>query len=308
MQKLGQVSQWQAVYCGGVIGTDSDVRIVANVGNTLGEGPLWHPEAQCLFWFDILGSRLYRMQTEGDVSVMELPFMGSAAGWIDAGNLLIAADDGFYVLDMTSGSLHPHMVLEDDNPATRSNDGRVDPWGRFWVGTMGRKLEAAAGALYRLDGARLEVLKQDISIPNSIAFSPDRARAYFSDSPSRNILVCDLNPETGDILRQRVFASLEDEDVIPDGSVVDSEGYLWNAEFGGSRIVRYAPDGSVERTIEVPVTQPTCPAFGGPDLKTLYITSARENLNEEALEAQPHAGALLAIDVDVPGQAEHRLR
>ncbi|AXS40044.1 SMP-30/gluconolactonase/LRE family protein [Breoghania sp. L-A4] len=256
VQKLGQVSQWRAVDCGAVVKTDSGVRIAANVGNILGEGPLWHPEAQCLFWFDILRSKLYRMAGEGDVAVMDLPFMGSAAGWIDAGNLLLAGDDGFYVLDMESGSLHPHMVLEDDNPATRSNDGRVDPWGRFWIGTMGRKLEAAAGALYRLDGARLEVLKQDISIPNSIAFSPDRARAYFADSPSRNILALDLNPETGDILRQRVFASLDDSDSVPDGSVVDSEGYLWNAQWGRGAWCATRPTAASTGPLSFPLASP----------------------------------------------------
>lgn len=305
---MGQVAQWRPVSCGEPIDAGNGVRIAANVGNVLGEGPLWHPEAGCLFWFDILRSKLYRLSGGRDVAVMDLPCMASAMGWIDASNMLLAADDGFYVLDLKTGALHPHMELEADKEATRSNDGRVDPWGRFWIGTMGRKLEPGAGALYRLDGTRLEVLKQAVTVPNSIAFSPDRRRAYFADSPSRNILVFDMNPDTGEILRQRVFASLEDCAAVPDGSVVDSEGYLWNAQWGGWRIVRYAPDGSIDRTIELPVSQPTCPAFGGPDLKTLYVTSAREHLDETAQEKQPFAGAVLAIDVDLPGQAEHRLR
>lgn len=308
VQRLGQVADWRPVDCGAGLELGDGVRVVAPVANMLGEGPLWHPEAGCLFWFDIIGKRLYRRTATGDVSVMELACMGSAAAWIDAGNLLIGADDGFYVLDLATGALHPHMALEADIEMTRSNDGRVDPWGRFWLGTMGRELEAGAGTLYRLDGSRLEILKQEVTTPNSIAFSHDRKRAYFSDSPTGNILVFDLNPDSGEILRQRVFASVDADGVSPDGSVVDSEGFLWNAECGGGRLVRYAPDGTVNRIVELPVSRPTCPAFGGQDLRTLFITTARETLDEDALAAEPHAGALLAIDVDVPGVPEYRLR
>lgn len=307
MQRLGTVSEWRSVVGGPRVVLGNGLRIAAAVRNLHGTGPLWHAATRSLYWFDLTRSQLFRLREDGEVAAMALHCMASAAALVDASTLLVIADDGFYIVDLGRGTLHPHMGLEDDNLATRSGCGRVDPWGRFWVATLGRDREPGAGTLYRLAGVRLEILKQELTAPNAIAFSPDRRRAYFAEGASRSILVFELDPETGAIRRQRVFATLDDAGSLPCGAAVDAEGFLWNAQAGASRVVRYRPDGAIDRVVELPVDRPTGVSFGGGDLKTLFITTACDHLDKLAHADQPHAGALLALDVEVPGQAENAM-
>jgi sugar lactone lactonase YvrE len=229
---------------------------------------------------------------------------------IDADNLAIASADGIYRLELSTDTRELIAPLEPDMPGNRSNDGRVNRAGGFWIGTMNRKAPAknASGGLYQFRAGVLTRIRSDILIPNSTCFSPDGRTAYFTDGISRLIEQCDIDPATGlPTGPWRKFA-ITDQSVEPDGSVVDSEGFVWNAEWNGSRVVRYAPDGTIDRVVTLPVSRPTCPAFGGPGLKTLYITSARQGLSEAQLAREPLAGSIFAVKVDVPGLPEALLK
>lgn len=288
----------------------SAITLIAGVRNRLGEGALWHPSIQTLFWFDILDRRLHWCAADGgDAGSQALGVMGSAAAWVDDVTLLIAADDGIYRYDIQDRALSLLVPLEADMPGNRSNDGRVDPWGRFWIGTMDRDAAPGRGALYILDGELgLECVRTGLTIPNSIAFSPDRRRAYLADSAVQTIFTLDLDPDNGRILGERPFVSTKGGDAVPDGSVVDPEGCLWNAQWDGWCVVRYRPDGDVDRIIDLPVSRPTCPAFGGDGMRTLFVTSAREGLVSGDLASQPEAGGVFAVPSDIAGLPEPSFR
>lgn len=275
---------------------------------TLGEGPLWHPVRERLYWFDIVNGKMYSAnEFGGQMRQWNFGEPASAAGWLDRETLVIATASGLQKFDIHSGQWETLADLEADNPVTRSNDGRVGPDGSLWIGTMGRALEKEAGAYYRFRRGKVMPLFDKVSIPNATCFSPDGKIAYLADTRLQVIwkwaLDASGNP-TGD---KEVHINLRDDNLNPDGAVCDAEGYLWNAQWGSSRLARYAPDGTLDSVIDLPVSQPTCPAFGGEDLKTLFITSASENLSEDALEAQPDAGRCFMMKVDVPGLAEHQL-
>lgn len=244
---------------------------------SVGEGPLWHPERQQLFWFDILGRRL--MSRHGD-RPLEWRFgeIVSAAGWVDHDTLLIASETGLYRFDIASGQRELVSPLEADNPVTRSNDGRADPMGGFWIGTMGKKAERGAGAIYRYYRGRAEMLYGDISISNAICFAPDGRTGYFADTKQGLIQRQSLDSEGWPHGKPEVFVDLRDAGLNPDGSVCDSEGGVWNAQWGASRVARYLPDGTLDQVIAIGGRHSSCPAFGGPDLKTLFVTTARQDL------------------------------
>ncbi len=276
---------------------------------TLGEGPLWHPLRERLYWFDIPAGKLHSTNAEGE-QPREFLFgeAASAAGWIDHDTLLVATASGLQKFDINLGSWETLTSMEADNNQTRSNDGRTAPDGSFWIGTMGYNLEPGAGAYYRYHNGRLDKIFHPVTVPNSTCFSPDRKFAYVSDTVKRLIWRWSLDDEGNPVGDREVHIDLSDKGINPDGSVVDSDGYLWNAQWGGWKIVRYDPNGVEERVIDLPVQQPTCPAFGGKDLKRLYITSARDRLSDEALAKQPDAGRVLAVDVDVAGLAEYQVK
>ncbi len=277
----------------------------------LGEGPFWHPLQDRLFWFDILNKTLFSA-TAGGIMVDRFTFDAtvSAAGVIDADNLAIASAAGLYRLQLSTDTRELITPLEPDSTTTRSNDGRVNPAGGFWIGTMGLKDpgKVPAGALYQVRGGAVTTLLSDLMIPNCTCFSPDGRQAYFADTPTGIIRKVTIDPDTGLPTGEWTeFAGAEHRG-SPDGAVVDAEGFVWNARWGGSCVIRFAPDGRVDRIVEVPASQVTCPAFGGADLKTLYLTSARDGLSAEALADEPGAGGVFAIEVDVPGQPESLFR
>ncbi len=275
---------------------------------TLGEGPLWHPLRERLYWFDIPAGKLMSCNAEGEQQRSWLfGEAASAAGWIDRDTLLVATASGLHKFDINRGTWITLCPLEADNRITRSNDGRVAPDGSFWIGTMGYNLEPDAGAYYRYSKGRLAKILHPITVPNSTCFSPDKKWAYISDTVQRLIWRWQLDSEGNPIGEKQVHIDLRDKGAIPDGSVCDAEGFLWNAQWDGWKIVRYDPDGKEEWVIKLPVQRPTCPAFGGPDFKRLYITSAQDGLSEEALAAQPQAGKIIVIDLDIAGMAEYQV-
>ncbi len=195
--------------------------------------------------------------------------------------------------------------FEPHNPESRFNDGRCDPQGRFWAGTLHESLDRRSGVLYRFDpDGRCHRMVDGLICANGLAFSPDGRTLYHSDSRQDYVFAWDFDPSTGAIARQRVFLAFDMTEGRPDGAAVDADGYYWICHVGAWRVARYAPDGTVDRVIGVPVQRPTMCAFGGAALDTLYVTSARFPLSEAALAKQPLAGSLFAIDVGVRGQPE----
>lgn len=265
----------------------------------LGEGPLWHPLRQQLFWFDILNKRLLT-QKDGVQTAWDFEDHVSAAGWVDEDTLLIASSKGLYRFDLTSGEKELLCDLEADNDVTRSNDGRADPQGGFWIGTMGLNAEEGAGAIYRLYKGELRNLVPNVTITNSICFAPSGDLAYYCDTVTKQIMKVSLDADGWPVGKATVFVDLNLDGLNPDGSVVDAAGNLWNAQWGAKRVACYAPNGEFLRAVEFDAEQISCPAFGGADLTTLFATSAAVGLNGAS------EGKTFAIKLDgVIGQAEH---
>ena len=274
----------------------------------LGEGPLWHPKRQSLFWFDINAFKMFNWH-DGKLETWTFSEPVSAAGWIDEDSLVVASATALIKLSLSTGNKETLVLLEDDMPHTRSNDGRADPWGGFWVGTMGLKAELNAGSIYRFYKGELRKLHQNITIPNSICFSPNQSFGYFADTRKEKIWKQHLDSETGwPIDEPIVFVDLEPLGLHPDGSVCDSEGYLWNAQFGASRLARYNPNGLLDRVVDLPVSQITCPAFGGESLNTVFATTAFKGLDSDDLIAQPLAGKVFYFQTEIVGLSEYQVK
>ena len=269
----------------------------------LGEGPFWHPERGQIFWFDIIGKRLLA-RVMGNAREWHFDECVSACGWLDHDHILIASETALFVFNLESGGrLDTFCQLEANNPLTRCNDGRADPQGGFWIGTMGKELQQGAGAIYRWYKGKLEKLYEEITVPNTICFSPDGAYAYFSDTPTRKILRQPLDRDGWPAGKLDLFVDLTAERLNPDGAVVDGQGHLWNAQWGASRVARYSPDGIFVEAINFPAEQTSCPAFGGDDLKSLFVTSAKTGLSDDGVGN----GQTFVSPVSVKGQTEHRV-
>lgn len=272
----------------------------------LGESPIWSVRDDALYWVDIQAPAIHRLYpASGEARTWTLPEPVGSIALRTQGGLLAAMKSGFHFFDPATGGLRPISDPERHLPENRFNDGRCDRAGRFWAGTMSETSRDPVGSLYCLEpNLTVRLVKSGISVPNSLAWSPDDRVMYFADSSRRAIWAYDFDIAAGEIANQRVFVDGRNHPGVPDGSTVDADGCLWNAEHGGGRVCRYTPAGRLDRTIELPVTQPTCCMFGGPRLETLFITTARESLSAEELSAQPLAGAVFAIDVGVSGLPE----
>ena len=276
----------------------------------LGEGPFWNPLLGQLFWFDILEKTLFAANDAGTVINRWLfdEFV-TAAAIIDTDTLAVASETAILRFDLRTGKSSVLTPLEEDIPGNRSNDGRINPAGGLWIGTMEHAEHYYSGSVYQYREGKLKRLFGDIRVPNSTCFSPDGTIAYFTDTPTKINMQRKIDPRTGEPLGYwSNFADTSGDPGAPDGSVVDAEGYLWNARWGGYRVIRYAPDGRVDREVHVPASNVTCPAFGGADLKTLYITTASKTLSAEQLAQQPHAGSVFAIPLDVTGLPDPLLK
>ena len=278
------------------------------VGDTLdflGEGPVWCAREQALYWVDIRAPAVRRLAADGTVTNWAMPEQVGSLALREKGGILVALKSALSVFDPASGAITKLADAPGHHAGLRFNDGKCDRQGRFWVGTMWAEAPGITGYLYRLDGSGCTQILDGIGIPNSLCWSPDGRTMYFSDSPKRVIWAFPYDPATGAIGERRVFTTLT-APMVADGGTVDAEGYLWSANYGGWRVTRFAPDGSVDRIIPVPASNITSCAFGGPDLSTLYITSAYQGLDDAARAKQPAAGALFAIDVGVKGLPEAR--
>ena len=271
----------------------------------LGEGPTYDATTDTAWWFDILEGRLFEAHLgSGYIRTHKLGRMASALARIDAERQLIAAEDGLYVRSIADGGMTLYRSLEADNRVTRSNDARVHPSGTFWIGTMGRKAEAEAGAIYALHRGELSQLFPGISIPNAICFSPDGAIGYFADTAKNELYRVTLDPATGlprgapeVLVRHHGVGGL-------DGAVVDADGMIWNVRWGGGCVDVYNPQGEPLRCLRVPARQSSCPAFVGPGLSRLLVTSAWQGMDEAARAADPEHGRTFLMEVSARGRPE----
>ena len=272
-----------------------------------GEVPYWDASTGMVWWVDIQGQRLLGFSPEsGRTTCHNLPSMPGVIAGRRSGGLLIGLEDGIYAFTPESG-LGPRLIeVEADNPLTRMNDGKPDAAGRLWFGTMDKTGRfQPIGSLYRLDAdGSLHRVRANVHIPNGIDFSPDGRRMYYADTHRRVIEIMDYDVTTGTARNPTDFATLQ-EPILPDGCCIDAEGAMWIALVGAGRIERRLPDGNVDTVIELPVSRPTMPLLGGADGRTLFITSQRRLLDPAQLAAQPLAGDLLAVRVDVRAAPVH---
>lgn len=277
----------------------------------LGESPLWQPDEAALYWCDIPGRRLHRWHPgRAEHRAWDLDSEPGCCAPVLGGTLLLAMRDGLWRFDPASGRRTRLAAPPYDPACERFNDGKADPQGRFWAGTIYEPRDAARAALYRFAGGQLERVAGDITTSNGLAWSPDGRTLYWADTAAHQIRAFDFDPQDGSLSRGRVFATFAprraDQELAlyggrPDGAAVDLEGAYWVAMYEGQRLLRLAPDGRVLRELALPVRCPTMPCFGGADLRTLYVTTAREKRPAEELAAQPLAGCVLSLRVDVPG-------
>jgi len=282
------------------------VEVAARSADRLGECPLWDERERMLWWIDSRWPAAKRLDpSSGALMMLVLPEVIGSIALREQGGLLAATKSGIHTLDPASGALEARVDPEANRPDNRFNDGRCDRAGRFWAGTMSDVKRDPVGSLYRFEpDLTCTKLRNAIIIPNSLAWSPDGRTMYFADTNRHTIWRYDYDLASGAATGERVFVDAGSG--RPDGSCVDEEGCLWNAEYGAWRLVRYSPDGKVDRTLEVPVANPTCCCFGGDDLGTLYVTTATQRLTPEDLAKQPLAGSVLALRPGVRGLPESR--
>lgn len=272
----------------------------------LGEGPLWHPSLGQLFWFDILNGRM--LSRQGDTPLQwQFDQMVSAAGWVSDREMIIASETALLRFDLATGESAPLAALEADNPKTRSNDGRADPMGGFWIGTMGKGAENGAGAIYRFYRGELRKLYGDITISNAICFAPDGRTAHFTDTVTSRVMRVSLDNEGWPNAEPQVYLDLTADLSGPDGAVIDSAGNMWLAQWGAGRVACFDPAGHMLRHVAFDAPHTSCPSFGGPDLTTLHCTSALQGMDNAARAAHPHAGMVFAQLGVAKGQAEHQV-
>lgn len=287
------------------------------IGAVLGESPIWSKKENALYFVDILAPSIHRFEPEtGKHSVLPVHEHIGCIGLRENGGFIAAMRNGVYLLN-SSGEMEKKIADNPTDPIhSRFNDGKVDPWGRFWCGTIWEPRDFLNGKLCRVDSnLNMEVKAGDILVSNGLAFSPDRKWMFHSDTPNHVLYRYPLDTTTGEIAGSReVFMKFEKPQPNqlyggrPDGGTFDREGYYWSAQFGGGRVLRISPDGKISDEIKLPVNWPTMVCFGGEDLKTLYITSSRENRTEEELREFPQSGNLFSVRLHVAGCEEPFLK
>jgi sugar lactone lactonase YvrE len=287
-----------------------EISCAARSDDMLGESPLWCDQTESLLWIDIDRATLHRahlVSGRRDTFHFAARSLGSLALRPAPGSVVLALDASLHAFDLGSGQLTMLAEIELATSNTRLNDGRCDANGNLWVGTMDNGLAAPTGSFYRV-GADGTVARQfgDVIVSNTVAIAPDQRTLYFSDTRRHVTWTFDLDPEDSALSNRRIFVDHRARKERPDGACVDSEGALWVAIFAGGRVDRYTKDGRLDHSIALPVTNPTCVCLGGPNYRTLFITTARKFLTTERLDMEPLAGSVLAVEVDVAGLPEKR--
>lgn len=293
-------------------------RTVVSQPDQLGESPFWHPDEKRLYWVDIPGLQIRRLDpATGSVQSWAMPCEPGCIAPTRSGGLVIALRGGIYRGRVWDGELQCIVPAEHDSATTRFNDGKADPLGRFWAGTMYEPRSAPLAKLYALDARggltpRLEAKAGDAVVGNGLAWSPDAATLYWTDTASHAIRAWDWDAASNTLSRGRVFRQFAGKPPgwqpgqggyggRPDGAAVDAAGNYWVALYEGGRLLQLSPAGDILADIAVPAQCPTMPCFGGDDLQTLYLTSARKGRPEAELQAWPDSGCVFAMRVDTPG-------
>ncbi len=289
--------------------TRSKVEIAVPAQAELGESPLWSPDEEVLYWADIEGKQVHRYNPASDRDeTRPCPWRPGAIVLTDRpGRLLIAADHHLIRFDWDSGLATPWVELEEAGTGNRMNDGRTDPAGRFWVGSMYDQpaVRRASGRQYRIEGGgSFTVIRTEVGIPNGLAFDPERNRMYWADTFQDMVWRYDYDLETGQARNETPFVDFSGYPGRPDGACVDAEGCYWIAAVAGGAVLRFTPDGRFDRRYDLPASTPTMPAFGGPDLSTLYVTSLRTDGRPGRTDLPDHRGDLFVIDAGVTGRPE----
>lgn len=282
---------------------DNPVACLAQERATLGECPVWDADRQALWWIDCAAPALHRFHpATGTADRIALSEPVHAIGLRASGGLIAAMASGLALLDPETGATEIVAQPEVARSDYRFNDGKCGPDGRFWIGSMHRNYTEPHGRLFRFEplGFALPALER-LTVPNGLGWSPDGETFYLGDSPTGSICAYAFDAEEGALTQARRLTEPGDAPGWPDGLAVDVEGYLWNARWDGGCVVRYAPDGRVDRTVPMPVSRPTNCAFGGAARERLFVTSARIGLDAATLAQQPQAGALFALDVGTVG-------
>ena len=277
--------------------------LIVDCKNEHGEGIFWNPSDGRIWWTDIQGRALWSFDPVTTQSA-SIPMEDRVCCFAPraAGGLIVAYSDRVVLFDPKTKKETLVTLFEPENPETRLNDGRTDRQGRLVVGGMNEVSGKPNSSVISIDGnLKVQTLIDQISCANSICFSPAGNTMFFADTPDREILAFDYEKDTGTLTNKRLHASFKQEPGLPDGSCVDAEGGVWNAEWQGHRVVRVAPNGTIDHVIDVPVWKPTCCAFGGPNLDTLFITTSRLMSDEAALKKEPSAGGLFAVKPGIRG-------
>ena len=289
----------------------NEVEHVLEVGNEVGESPIWMPDQKALYWIDIEGCKVFKyVPSTSELKTFEVDFPITSIWACADGRWITAAKTGLFYWDSKTGQSEFILDPEADAEGLRCNDGAVDRQGRLIVGTINEVVyDSPDGSIYRYDSGK-SIVKLDggFACSNGIGFSPDGKTLYASDSFNNRIRAYDYDVGAGTVSGCRDFATVAAEDGFPDGLIVDSEGFVWNAHWAGGRIRRYDPSGKMEREIKLPVANTTCMAFGGEQMDELYITTAWFMMSDEDRKASPMAGDLFRIKTDVKGLIEPKFK
>jgi sugar lactone lactonase YvrE len=280
-----------------------NVELILDTKSQLGEGPVWSADDQVLYWVNI-HEHLVHVYNPADGSNRSIN-VGQAPGTVvrrRSVGLMLAVANGFATLDLETEAVEV-VANPEQKPKMRYNDGKCDPAGRFWAGSLGEAERDPVGTLWALEADLTTSAKiENLTIPNGIVWTSDHKTMYYIDTPTFRVDAYDYDIDSGNLSNHRVAVTVAEEDCWPDGMAIDAEDMIWVAHWGGARVNRYNPQtGEKILQIDVPSPQTTAPAFGGPDLKHLYITSASHELDEKTLSKYPHAGGLFMVEVDVPG-------
>jgi sugar lactone lactonase YvrE len=289
----------------------NEVRCVVDAQAGTGESPVWDDNFHLLYWTDIPGRKLHRFDpSTGHDAVWDMPGEVGTVALRTMGGVVLAMRHGFYSFEFMDPTPQLLAAIEGEPATNQLNDGRVDREGRLWCGTANHAAREPTGAMYCLDTAHRVIKKfGGVDLSNTLCWSPDAKTMYHADSFSWKIQAWDFDAATGAVANPRTFIEIpRDEEGFSDGATVDAEGCLWVAHWGRGRVKRYDPSGQLMQAIQLPVTNITCPCFGGRDLTTLYVTTAAGRLSDAQRAEQPQAGGLFAIETEIEGLPENRYR
>ena len=291
---------------GGLTAGNGDVPApVVRQGDQLGECPAWSAYDEAVYWVDARKPAVQRYRpATGEIATWLMPEITPGLAVAGPARLLLAFRATFAFLDTSTGGLTELKPRSSSSAPARFNELKCDRQGRVWIGEMNDERRVPAGHLYRLDPGGLTPVLDGVVVPNSLCWSPDGTTMYFSDAQAPMIWQFDYDPGSGTPFHRRPFVTLRADQGFPDGATVDAEGFVWSTNYGGWSVVRYSPDGEIDLEIRLPTAQITSCAFGGPDLHTLYVTTAAQRLTPAELGDQPEAGALFKVRTAVRGLAE----